>query len=98
MIITRGECLYHKGWVLAHVSLLTNMLPACHRTVAYTNHTVLPEALEKWPLTAFQKLLPRHIEIIETIDEQVRCTLGWNVGNIFPYVEGLMGSGGSVFS
>ncbi|KAG0571982.1 hypothetical protein KC19_VG058800 [Ceratodon purpureus] len=39
-------------------------------TVAYTNHTVLPEALEKWPLSAFQKLLPRHVQIIETIDEQ----------------------------
>jgi starch phosphorylase len=42
-----------------------------YRTVAYTNHTVLPEALEKWPLGAFQKLLPRHVQIIETIDEQV---------------------------
>ncbi|CAM6060521.1 unnamed protein product [Sphagnum tenellum] len=39
-------------------------------TVAYTNHTVLPEALEKWPLELFQKLLPRHIEIIEQIDEK----------------------------
>lgn len=39
-------------------------------TVAYTNHTVLPEALEKWPLIAFQKLLPRHVQIIETIDDQ----------------------------
>lgn len=41
------------------------------RTVAYTNHTVLPEALEKWSLDIMQKLLPRHIEIIETIDEQL---------------------------
>jgi starch phosphorylase len=39
-------------------------------TVAYTNHTVLPEALEKWPLIAFEKLLPRHVQIIGTIDEQ----------------------------
>lgn len=39
-------------------------------TVAYTNHTVLPEALEKWPLDLLQKLLPRHFEIIEKIDEQ----------------------------
>jgi starch phosphorylase len=42
-----------------------------YRTVAYTNHTVLPEALEKWPLDTFQKLLPHHVQIIETIDEQV---------------------------
>ncbi|CAL1357678.1 unnamed protein product [Linum trigynum] len=41
------------------------------RTVAYTNHTVLPEALEKWSLDLMQKLLPRHVEIIETIDEQL---------------------------
>ncbi|CAM6096924.1 unnamed protein product [Calypogeia fissa] len=39
-------------------------------TVAYTNHTVLPEALEKWPLAIFDKLLPRHTEIIEKIDNQ----------------------------
>eukprot|EP01018_Ginkgo_biloba_P011048 Gb_26800 [translate_table: standard] len=41
------------------------------RTVAYTNHTVLPEALEKWPLEIMQKLLPRHIEIIHQIDEEL---------------------------
>ncbi|XP_071913179.1 alpha-1,4 glucan phosphorylase L-1 isozyme, chloroplastic/amyloplastic-like isoform X1 [Coffea arabica] len=41
------------------------------RTVAYTNHTVLPEALEKWSYELMQKLLPRHVEIIEMIDEQL---------------------------
>ncbi|KAF8775582.1 hypothetical protein HU200_004358 [Digitaria exilis] len=41
------------------------------RTVAYTNHTVLPEALEKWSLDIMQKLLPRHVEIIEQIDEEL---------------------------
>ncbi|XP_019445911.1 PREDICTED: alpha-1,4 glucan phosphorylase L-2 isozyme, chloroplastic/amyloplastic-like isoform X2 [Lupinus angustifolius] len=40
------------------------------RTVAYTNHTVLPEALEKWSLTLLQDLLPRHVEIIRRIDEE----------------------------
>ena len=34
------------------------------RTLAYTNHTLLPEALEKWPLRWFELMLPRHLEII----------------------------------
>lgn len=41
-----------------------------NRTVAYTNHTVLPEALEKWSQAVMWKLLPRHMEIIEEIDKR----------------------------
>ncbi|KAG2592999.1 hypothetical protein PVAP13_5NG629585 [Panicum virgatum] len=43
-----------------------------YRTVSYTNHTVLPEALEKWSQIVMRKLLPRHMEIIEEIDKRFR--------------------------
>ncbi len=48
----------------------------------YTNHTVLPEALERWPADLLRRLLPRHFEIIEEIDRRFRV-------QVAPYGDGI---------
>ena len=40
------------------------------RTLSYTNHTLLPEALEQWPLPLFASVLPRHLEIVREINRR----------------------------
>jgi len=56
------------------------------KTMAYTNHTLLPEALEKWSLPLFAGVLPRHLEIIFEINQrfldQVRLTYGADDGRL----------------
>ena len=54
------------------------------RTLAYTNHTLLPEALEKWPLRWFERLLPRHLQIVLEINRRFLD----EVRTLFPGDEG----------
>src|SRR5262249_41602300 len=53
----------HLGWDQAWDLTL--------RTLAYTNHTLLPEALEKWPVAWFELMLPRQLEIIYEINRRL---------------------------
>jgi len=58
ILVDRAELGWAEAWGI------------CTKVFAYTNHTLLPEALEKWPARMIEKILPRHLEIIYEINHR----------------------------
>ena len=57
------------------------------RTLSYTNHTVMSEALERWDVSLFEKLLPRVYQIVQEIDRRLRIDLHGFYGNDMGKIE-----------
>ena len=68
--------------------------------ISYTNHTLLPEALERWPLDLFRKVLPRHLQLIDRVDKLFVSELNSKKPEIDPEsvcaIDYHDGNGGSV--
>jgi len=60
-----------------HDMAWTTAWDVTRHTFSYTNHTLLPEALEHWPVSLFARLLPRHLEIIYTINAGFLDGIRW---------------------
>jgi starch phosphorylase len=58
-----------------HGMALDAAIEVARGCISYTNHTLLPEALECWPAGLFGKILPRHLEIIRQLDDRFMTSL-----------------------
>lgn len=74
LLVDEHNLEWHKAWDITR------------RTFAYTNHTLLSEALERWPVSLFGRLLPRHLEIIYQINyyflDEIRQKYGEDAGKL----------------
>ncbi len=75
LLVDEEKMNWDKAWAITN------------QTFGYTNHTLLPEALEKWSLPLFQSVLPRHLEIIYEINHRFLE----DIKTKFPGDEGLLG-------
>ncbi len=53
----------------------------CNQTLSYTNHTVMPEALERWPIAMFRSLMPRTYMFVDEIDRRYRDSFPHDIEN-----------------
>ena len=59
LLVDEHHLVWSKAWEITQA------------VMSYTNHTLLPEALESWPLELFERMLPRHLQIIYLINDQL---------------------------
>ena len=72
VLVDEYQFIWNDAWAL------------CRKVFAYTNHTLLPEALEKWSVSLFERVLPRHLTILYRINE---AFLNDEVASVWPHDE-----------
>ena len=76
----------------AHGMAFDDAFEATRACLSYTNHTLMPEALERWPAGMMAEILPRHLELIERIDARHAAETRRPAGGIVDHGEVRMGN------